>query len=126
MSLVIERQKKSDVAKQSSVLSDLFIKIFDLRRIQFSPRTDDSYDDEEVDQVEESVNQVAIKMIYKLNDSNFRPVFTKMLEWATTTHSTKDKKSRVHRQTTWYKFLHTFFDTLKVRSRRYRIMTISF
>ncbi|KAL9105227.1 MAG: hypothetical protein Q9187_008756, partial [Circinaria calcarea] len=41
------------------------------------------------------------------------PVFTKMLEWATTTHSVKDKKSRVHRQTTWYKFLHTFFDTLK-------------
>ena len=68
------------------------------------------------------MNKVAIKMIYKLNDATFRPVFVKLLEWATATSSKKGSKARLYRQTTWYSFLHSFFETLKVCNceQRYR------
>ncbi|MCJ1402119.1 snoRNA-binding rRNA-processing protein utp10 [Xylographa trunciseda] len=111
--LVIERQPKSVIAKQSQPLLNLLLKVFDLRRIQCSPRTDESYEDEEMDEVERIVNDVAIKLIYKLNDATFRPLFTKMLEWATTPTGRKEKQGKVYRQISWYTFLHAFFDTLQ-------------
>ena len=119
----MDRQKKSVIAKQSPALSDMLLKAFDLRRIQLSPRTDESYTDDEIDRVETAVNQVAIKIIYKLNDTTFRPVFTKMLDWVSW-YSPKNKNSRTYRQTTWFKFLHTFFSTLKVSPgvREYRLV----
>ena len=79
-----------------------------------TPRTEDSYEDDEIEAVEDAVNEVAIKMIYKLNDATFRPVFIKFLDWATASSSKKDAKTRLYRQTTWYSFLHSFFETLKV------------
>lgn len=114
LSGAIERQPKSIIAKQSQKLLGIFLKAFDLRRIQCSPRTEDSYEDNEIDEVEQSVNEVATKMIYKLNDTRFRPMFVKMLEWATTAGNSKERKGKVYRQITWYNFLHTFFDTLQV------------
>lgn len=69
------------------------------------------------------MNEVAIKMIYQLNDATFRPVFVKLLDWATATSSKKDSKAKLYRQTTWYSFLHSFFETLKVRSCKQRYLT---
>ena len=115
LSIAIERQSKSVVAKQSQNLLNIFLGAFDLRRIQCSPRTDKSYEDDEVDQIEQSVNDVAIKMIYKLNDASFRPMFVKMLDWATTAINGKERKGKIYRQITWYTFLRTFFETLQVR-----------
>ena len=112
--MAIERQPKSMIAKQSQTLLSIFFKAFDLRRIQCSPRTEESYDDSEIDQVEHSVNEAAIKMIYKLNDTTFRPMFAKVLEWATNSTTKKDRQGKIHRQITWYTFLHNFFDTLQV------------
>lgn len=116
LSVAIERQPKSVVAKQSQNLLNIFLGAFDLRRIQCSPRTDDSYEEDEIYEVEISANKVAIKMIYKLNDASFRPMFVKMLEWATTAANSKERKGQIYRQITWYTFLHAFFDTLQVRS----------
>lgn len=113
--LGIDRHAKSVVMKHSDTLGDLFERMFDLRRIQFSPPTEDSYTDDEIEEVEEAVNDAAIAMIYKLNDATFRPLFSKMLEWSSFSESS-DNNARVHRQTTWYKFLFKFFDTLKVNT----------
>ena len=96
------------------MLTDLLLEVFDLRRIQLSPRTEESYDDDEIEVVEKVANQVAIKIIYKLNDNTFRPIFSKILEWSVTLSSQKDKKRKLYRQITLFKFLHAFFDTLKV------------
>ena len=52
-------------------------------------------------------------MIYKLNDTTFRPVFTKLLEWATAGLSKKDAQGNLARLTTFYKFLQVFFGTLQ-------------
>lgn len=114
LSLAIEKHPKLVIAKNSSSLTGLFLRYFDLRRIQCSPRTEDSYEEDEIEVVEDAVNEVAIKMIYKLSDASFRPLFVKALDWATATPSKKDSLARLHRQTTWYSFLHSFFDTLKV------------
>lgn len=112
--LAIDRQPKSMIAKHSEMLGDLLLRIFDLRRIQLSPPTEDSYDLAEIDEVEDAVNACAIAMVYKLNDTAFRPLFLRVLEWATTP-ATKGDDGTLHRQTTWYTFLSNFFDMLKVK-----------
>jgi U3 small nucleolar RNA-associated protein 10 len=100
--------------KNVGVLFNILNEAFDLRRAQFSQRTSDSYEDEEVDDIENAVNEVTIKMIYKLNDTTFRPLFAKLTEWATNGLSEKDATGRTMRLTTFYKFLDMFFSTLKV------------
>lgn len=77
--------------------------------------TDSIYEPRDIEEVEDTINEVAIKMIYKLNDTTFRPLFVKLTEWATTGLPKKDALGRIMRLTTFYKFLQTFFGTLKVR-----------
>ena len=117
--LALERHSKSAIAKHSQILLDLFLKAFDLRYSQCTPRTEDSYDENQIDEFERLVNENAITMIYKLNDSNFRPFFSNMVEWATAPATKKERQQMQHRQITWYTFLHTFFDTLQVSSDVY-------
>ncbi len=107
----IYQRPKSFISKHSSSLTCFFLKAFDLRRIQFSPRTEDSYRDSEVGEVEEAVNETAMAMIYKLNDTAFRPLFMRMMEWST---ALKDGKKGLQRKITWWTFLGKFFGTLKV------------
>ena len=114
LKLTIERQPKLVIVKQSQSLLSFFLKAFDLRRIQCSPRTDESYENEEMDEVETAVDDVAIKMIYKLNDATFRPLFVRMLDWATAPTVKKEKKGNLYRRVSWYTFLNTFFNTLQV------------
>lgn len=118
LSVAIERQPKSVVAKQSQNLLSILLGVFDLRRVQCSPHTDDSYEEDEINEVERAGHEVAIKMIYKLNDASFRPMFVKILEWATTEANSEERKGKIYRLITWYNFLHAFFDTLQVRNSR--------
>lgn len=62
--------------------------------------------------IEESVNSVALKMIYKLNDAAFRPVFSQLMEWAVAVPK-KDATGRNLRLLSIYGFLLTFFGSLK-------------
>ena len=106
----IRRHKKSTLGKQVDHLGSLFLKMLDLRRIQFSPRTHDSYEDTEVDAVEEAVTDCMITAIYKLNDNFFRPLFTTFISWP---DSLEDAEANTLRKISLYKFLYKFFDTLK-------------
>lgn len=117
MRIIIDRQPKSTIVQHLETLGGLFLKMFDLRRIQLSPLTDYSYGMAEIEVVEDAVNESAISMVYKLNDTMFRPMFSRMLEWTTFPTSKKDVKATSHRQTTWYTFLLKLFGTLKVCSR---------
>lgn len=90
--------------------------MFDLRSVQLSPLTGYSYDIGEIEMVEDAVDESAISMVYKLNDTMFRPMFLRMLEWTTFPTSKKDIKAMIYRRTTWYTFLFKFFGTLKVCS----------
>ena len=112
--ITIDRQPKSVIVQQSGALCGLFLRMFDLRRIQLSPLTGESYDMAEIRVVEDAVNETAIAMVYKLNDTTFRPMFSRMLEWTLFPASKKDVKATIHRQTSWYTFLLKLFGTLKV------------
>lgn len=114
VSIAIEKHPKSSTVKNVDTLFGLLNDAFDLRRAQLCPQTSHSYEDEEIEEVESSVNDVTIKMIYKLNDTTFRPLFAKLTEWATSGLPEKDALGSAMRLTTFYKFLNTFFGTLKV------------
>lgn len=118
LGLAIDNSPKSMIVKQAATLRDLLLRLFDLRRIQLTPPTEDSYSADEIEEVEDGINESAIAIVYKLNDATFRPLFSRILEWTSLSDLKQDKdtatKAILHRQTTWYRFLLKFFDTLKV------------
>ncbi|KAK5693800.1 snoRNA-binding rRNA-processing protein utp10 [Elasticomyces elasticus] len=113
VSLSIEKHPKSATMKNLPLLSNIIFKAFDLRREQLAQGSKTEFNLTNVDDIEETLNEVVIKMIYKLNDTTFRPVFIRLLEWATDGLPKKDKQGNVARLTTFYKFLQVFFGTLQ-------------
>jgi U3 small nucleolar RNA-associated protein 10 len=113
VSIAIEKHAKSETVKNVGILSTLFRKAFDLRREQSSATDGTTFDDSELEKIESLVNDIVIKMIYKLNDSSFRPIFTEFVEWATNDLPKSDAHGRLQRLTSFYRFLQTFFGTLK-------------
>lgn len=87
---------------------------FDIRRTQAARLSDTQFDVDDIDEAEALVNDVTIRMIYKLNDTIFRPLFIELTDWAFRGIGKSDKTGRLARMTTFYKFLETFFGTLKV------------
>jgi U3 small nucleolar RNA-associated protein 10 len=102
------------IVKNSSNLFELLLKAFDHRRLAVSrdPSLDVEYSAEEIEELENVYNDVAITMIMKLNDVTFRPFFARMVEWATSLPS-KDKSGRILRATSLYRFLTALFERLK-------------
>ncbi|KUL89403.1 hypothetical protein ZTR_04421 [Talaromyces verruculosus] len=111
--LAIEKHPKSATSKNVGILSKLLYRAFDLRREQQSEETGAQFEESQLQAIEDLVNNVAIKMIFKLNDTIFRPLFMEIVEWATNGVSKSDAKGRVLRLTSFYKFLQKFFGTLK-------------
>ncbi|KAL8694950.1 MAG: hypothetical protein Q9218_000521 [Villophora microphyllina] len=117
---LIGRLTKSAVSRQAEALTKLLVKAFDLRRFQFCPRTEDSYENGEIDGVETVSNRVAISLIYKMNDTIFRPIFVQLIDWAANSSGT----AKVQRRTTLYNFLIHFFDVLKSIVTNYAALAI--
>ncbi|EED21107.1 SSU processome component Utp10, putative [Talaromyces stipitatus ATCC 10500] len=113
VSLAIEKHPKLATAKNVRILLKLLYRAFDLRREQLPSESDSQFEETQLQAIEELVSNVAIKMIFKLNDTIFRPLFMEIVEWATNGVSTTDDKGRVLRLTSFYKFLQKFFGTLK-------------
>lgn len=113
LSLAVEKNVKSAVVKNVGVLSKILFKAFDLRREQAALGDKAYFDASDLDAAENALNDVVMKMIYKLNDSTFRPLFLKFVEWATTGTIKKDEQAHLARLTTFYKFLQVFFGTLQ-------------
>ncbi|KAL8842200.1 MAG: hypothetical protein Q9170_000606 [Blastenia crenularia] len=106
---LLGRLSKSAIGRQSEDFARLFLKAFDLRRIQFVPRTEDSYADDEVEEVEAAANAAAIILVTKINDTIFRPIFTRLVEWA----ASSSDEAKVPRQITIFNFCVQFFDHFK-------------
>lgn len=54
-----------------------------------------------------------LKMVYKLNDAAFRPIFVQLVEWTETGLPKSDKGGRALRRFSMYGFLQVFFENLK-------------
>lgn len=112
LSMAIKAHPKSVVSKHSTILAKIFQNAFDLRR-QLSNVDNSNQDDETISTIEGQVNEVALEMIYKFNDSTFRPIFSNLVEWASSSIPKKDKSGRNLRLQSVYGFMAVFFDNLK-------------
>lgn len=112
LSTTIEKQPKSIVTKQAPILAKVFQNMLDLRR-ERGADTDDVLDDDVMSEIENEINEVAIKMIYKFNDATFRPIFADLVEWATASLPKKDKLGKNLRLQSIYGFMAVFFNNLK-------------
>jgi U3 small nucleolar RNA-associated protein 10 len=113
----VEHNAKPTVVRNADTVSEFILKVLDLRRIQFTTRGEDSYSDTDVEQVEQKASELAIKFIYKLNDTTFRPIFETWIEWGVKCHDLDSKKSlarsKLLRQTSLFALLNDFFSMLK-------------
>lgn len=105
LGMAIEKHAKAAIARNAPALSTLFLGVLDFRR--------ESTNSEVSDEVQGTLNEVALKMIYKLNDATFRPIFSQLMEWAASGLPKKDVAGRRLRLESVFSFLSAFFDKLK-------------
>lgn len=112
LGMAIDKHSKTNITKNATLLAGIFMKAFDLRRQKYHASAAPAVLDE-IAQIESSVNERALKMIFKLNDASFRPVFGQFIEWANSGLAKSDKTGKVLRQYSVYGFLGHFFESLK-------------
>ncbi|KAF3354038.1 hypothetical protein VdG1_00295 [Verticillium dahliae VDG1] len=112
LGVAVESHPKSVIAKNVTVLSTILLKTLDLRRQQLAKEAATQSQLEALSALEDAVNDVAIKMVYKLNDAAFRPIFTQVVEWSGQV-SKSDKAGRTRRRHSVYGFLQVFFEKLR-------------
>lgn len=106
----IDKHTKASIGKNVSALSAIFLDAFDLRRLEHA---NGHTNVTRLSRVEDAINEVALKMVYKLNDAAFRPVFSHLIEWSSSGLPRSDKLGTTLRQQSVYGFLYKFFDNLK-------------
>lgn len=109
----IESHSKAVIAKNSTVISTLLLKAFDLRRRLLSTGEGGEKVLRQISELEAAIYEKSMKMIYKLNDAAFRPVFQQIVEWPGSNVPKSDSTGRALQQLAVYGFLQTFFDNLK-------------
>ncbi|KZF24076.1 hypothetical protein L228DRAFT_244950 [Xylona heveae TC161] len=109
----VESHSKAVIVKNTKLLSNVFFHAFDLRRLHTIESFAEALDDEDLEDAEAAVYDVAIKAILKLNDTTFRPLYLSMIEWASNGLPKKDHGGRALRLTSVYGFFATFFGSLK-------------
>jgi U3 small nucleolar RNA-associated protein 10 len=108
----VDRHPKSIISKNIPALTNTFLSALDLRSHgQYKMVTGATM--ATLKAIEDKVNDVALKMIYKLNDAAFRPIFSRLMEWSSQAPISGDRAGKVMRQQSVYGFLFTFFDGLK-------------
>ncbi|KAI1110739.1 armadillo-type protein [Nemania sp. NC0429] len=112
LGISIDKHSKTDISKNVTTLSSIFFSALDLRRTLYSHKTAGSELTRHIGQIEEIVNSVALRMVYKLNDAAFRPIFSQLMEWSTAVPK-KEAGGRNLRLLSVYGFLFAFFSNLK-------------
>lgn len=113
LGMAIDKHPKSAITKNAGVLSSILLKAFDLRRQILTKGETSDATLARVTALEESMNDKALKMIYKLNDAAFRPIFVQLIEWSSTGLPKGDKVGLAARRYSVYGFLQSFFENLK-------------
>lgn len=112
LGMAIDKHSKSAITKNVGVLSSILLKVFDLRRLIVADGETGDAVLTRLTQLESSVNEKVLKMIYRLNDATFRPVFVQLIEWSSTGLK-GDSVGLSSRRYSVYGFLQSFFDNLK-------------
>lgn len=113
LSKAVERSSKVTVLKESQLLVSLYLDIMDMRIVKQARTESTRITEVQMQEIETKRNQIMIKTIYKLNDTHFRPLFIKMMEWAGAAR-VPQQNAKLLRQSSWFSFLHAFFHSLQV------------
>lgn len=111
LGIALDKHSKTDISKNITTLSAIFLNAFDLRRLKCSKGGADEDFSRQIHRIEETINAVALKMIYKLNDAAFRPIFSQLVEWSVSL--SKDPEGKNLRLLSIYGFMLSFFGGLK-------------
>ncbi|KAI8149580.1 hypothetical protein BJV82DRAFT_708430 [Fennellomyces sp. T-0311] len=85
-----------------------FLLAFDIRR-QYSDKLNES----EIDELEGSMISVFLDLVMKLNETLFKPLYLKVVDWATIELADGNKQDLDNRLVFFYKLLDSLFDRLK-------------
>ncbi|TGZ82115.1 hypothetical protein EX30DRAFT_318094 [Ascodesmis nigricans] len=104
----VENSSKSTVQKASSSLLTFFINALDVRRVEGLDQ-----DSGDVEELETLVVKAILDMVYKLNDSIFKPMFIRFVEWAVEDLKGSDEVGCLKRTITLWKLLGVLSENLK-------------
>lgn len=107
----IASRRETTIRKNITPLSTLFLSAFDFRRQEFTKGPVNAAVAAKISEVEDGVIDVALKMVHKLNDATFRPIFSHLVDW-TTALPVADAQGRMQRSQSVYSFLRAFFAQL--------------
>lgn len=114
LGVAIDKHPKSTITKNAALLTSILLQALDVRRRVLCAGEKGEAVLGRVAEVENYVNEKALKMIYKLNDATFRPIFVQIVEWAGGPGLAKsDETGRTLRRHSAYGFLQCFFGQLK-------------
>lgn len=113
LGVTVDSHSKAAVGKNSGLISGVLLKALDLRRRIFSTGEGGEKVMRQIAQLETAAFEKSMKMIYKLNDAAFRPVFQQIVEWPGSNIAKSDSIGLAMQQLAVYGFLQTFFDNLK-------------
>ena len=100
--------------KNSLPLQQTLIELLDLRNVYEAEKLYHEYSDSALEAAEQKINNLAMSIIMKMNDKSFRPIFVRIVDWATTPMTT-NRKALERRTISFFKFYEVFNDQLKVR-----------
>jgi U3 small nucleolar RNA-associated protein 10 len=114
LGIAIDKHSKGSIVKNTGQLSTIITKALDLRRIMYevSVQTEEVVDGQKIAEIEVLTNEVGLKMIRKLNDAACRPVFAKLVGWASNGLSKQDTVGRNFRRQSLYSLVYAFFSEL--------------
>ncbi|KAH3916710.1 U3 small nucleolar RNA-associated protein 10 [Parastagonospora nodorum] len=102
----VDLQSKSKLIKASSTLFSLLLQLFKVRQA-IDSQEEQEYDDEEIEQLDNTLDESALAMVLKLNDATFRPFFVQLVD------QEGPMSAKPEYAVTFYKFLAAFFDKFK-------------
>jgi U3 small nucleolar RNA-associated protein 10 len=103
----VDVQTKAKLIKSSSTLFTLVLSSFNLRTA-IETQKEAEFDEEEIEQLENTLVDSVVAMVLKLNDATFRPFFVQLVD------QEGPIQRKPERAITFYRFLASFFDKFKV------------
>jgi hypothetical protein len=108
---ILKNVSKSDILEFRSEVGKFFLEAFDLRT-----KISDSFSDSDISELENDLIISFYNLVLKLNDEHFKPIYLKLVDWATLSISFDNLTATdiVKRQITFYHIVNEMFNRLKV------------
>ena len=109
---ILRKVTKADILEFRSDLIKFFLGAFDIRLYNFQGMSQ-----EQILSLENCIISAFFHLILKLNDENFKPMYLKMIDWATLSISFDqlEKGDMIKRQITFYHIIDEMLNRLKVQ-----------